>query len=245
MSEQAYAAPKMHAQELKARPRRPEDGSPLGALALAGGCLLALAAIWMIAELVPAAHTKDAVILGEFVSLNRPRLETLGNFLLHLLNPSLFILWGIALVAVALAREQPRVAIAVVAVLCLAPLTADILKPLLAHQHEPIGYVRIGAASWPSGHSTAATSLALCAVLVSPPSIRTAVATVGAIFVLAVGGALLMLAWHMPSDVVGGWFVAALWVSLALAALRAAERWRPTGPPRRDHVTPPEASAAQ
>ncbi len=238
MPEQAYAAPTMHAHELKARPRRPVDGSPLSALALAGACVVALAAIWLIAELVPAAHTKDAVILSEFVSLDRPRLETIGNFLLHLLNPSLFILWGIALVAVALAREQPRVAIAVVAVLCLAPLTADILKPLVAHPHDQIGYVHIGAASWPSGHSTAAAALALSAVLVSPPSLRTAVATAGAIFVLAVGGSLLMLAWHMPSDVVGGWFVAALWMSLALAALRAAERWRPTAPGDRAGVSP-------
>ena len=30
------------------------------------------------------------------------------------------------------------------------------LKPLLAHSHDQVGYVHIGAASWPSGHSTAA-----------------------------------------------------------------------------------------
>jgi len=232
----------MHTHELKARPRRLVDGSPATALALAGACLLALAVIWVIAQLVPAAHTKDAVILNEFVSFNRPRLESLGNFLLHLLNPSLFILWGFALVAVAVAREQPRVAVAVVAVLCLAPLTADILKPLLAHSHAQIGYVQIGAASWPSGHSTAASALALSAVLVSPPSIRTAVATLGALFVLAVGGALLMLAWHMPSDVVGGWFVATFWMALAVAALRAAERRRPTGVAQREPGSPPAVS---
>ena len=242
MSEQAYAAPNMHTQELKARPRRLVDGSPAGALALAGACLLALAVIWVIAELVAAAHMKDAVILNEFVSFNRPRLESVGNFLLHLLNPSLFILWGFALVAVALAREQPRVAVAIVAVLCLAPLTADILKPLLAHPHDQVGYVRIGAASWPSGHSTASAALALSAVLVAPPSARTAVATLGAFFVLAVGGSLLMLAWHMPSDVVGGWFLAGLWMSLALAALRVAERWRPTGAGRGEPGSTPAAA---
>jgi membrane-associated phospholipid phosphatase len=242
MSEQAYAARPMHTHELTARSRQPLDGSPLSALALAGACVLALVAIWVIAELVPAAHMKDAVVLNEFTSLNRPRLESAGNFLLHLLNPSLFILWGIALVAVAMAREQARVAVAVVAVLCLAPLTADILKPLLAHAHDHVGDARIGAASWPSGHSTAAASLALSAVLVAPPALRVAVATAGAIFVLAVGGSLLMLAWHMPSDVIGGWFVAALWMSLALAALRGAERWRPTGGVRRASGAPDAAS---
>ena len=241
MSEQAYAARQLHTRELTTRPRRPAGGSPLSALALAGACILTLATIWLIAELVPAAHMKDAVALYEFTTLSRPRLDSIANFLLRLLNPALFILWGVALVAFALAREQRRVAVAVVAVLGLSPLTAEILKPLLAHAHDKVGYVHIGAASWPSGHATAAAALAMSAVLVTPPALRVMVATVGTIFVLAVSGSLLMLAWHMPSDVLGGWFVAALWMSLAVAALRLAERLRPSGG---THVQGPEPSAA-
>ncbi len=109
----------------------------------------------------------------------------------------------------------------------LSPLTAELLKPLTAHPHDTVGFVHVGDASWPSGHSTAAAALAMSAVLVAPPVIRAAVATVATIFVLAVSGSLLMLAWHMPSDVVAGWFVAAMWMSLAVAALRVAERLRP------------------
>ena len=138
------------------------------------------------------------------------------------------MLWGVALVAVALARERPRVALAVAAVMALAPLTAETLKPLLAHPHVPVGGVHIGAASWPSGHSTAALALALSAVLVAPAALRLLVATVGAVFALAVGCSLLILAWHMPSDVLGGYLVAAFWTALAVAALRAAERRWPT-----------------
>ncbi len=106
MSEQAYAAATMHPGERIARPRRPA-GSPLAALALAGGCVLILALIWLIAELVPSVHTKDAVLLYEFTTLSRPRLDSIANFLLRLLIPALFILWGTALVAFALARERP------------------------------------------------------------------------------------------------------------------------------------------
>jgi membrane-associated phospholipid phosphatase len=37
-----------------------------------------------------------------------------------------------------------------------------------------------------------------------------------------------MLAWHMPSDVLGGYLVASLWMALAVAALRGADRrWPP------------------
>ena len=78
---------------------------------------------------------KDAVALYDFTLLSRPRVDGPANFLLHLLDPLQFVLWGVALVAVALARERPRVALAVAAVMALAPLTAETLKPLLAHPH--------------------------------------------------------------------------------------------------------------
>src|SRR5438270_928921 len=113
--------------------------------------------------------------------------------------------------------------------LALAPLTADALKPLLAHPHASAGAVHIAPASWPSGHSTAALALALCAVLVAPRRARPLVAVAGGAFALAVGCALLIRAWHMPSDVLGGYLVAVLWMALALAGLRAAERRWPRG----------------
>jgi membrane-associated phospholipid phosphatase len=190
--------------------------------------VLALAAIWLVAELVPAVRYRDAQLLYEFTTLERPRVASASNFLLHLLDPSLFILWAIALVAVALARERPRVAVAVAAILGLGPLTAEKLKPLLAHAHAQVGHVEVGSASWPSGHSTAAGVLVIGAVLVAPAALRVLVATVGTMFVLAVGAALLIMHWHMPSDVLGGWFVAVMWGSLAVAALRASERLRPS-----------------
>jgi membrane-associated phospholipid phosphatase len=225
MSEQAY----------QARPSRQlwrrDQASPMTPLALAGVIVIALAAIWLVAELVPAVHLKDAVALYEITSLSRPRLDSVANFMLRLLDPAVFVLWGVALVAVAIARERPRLALLVVVVLVFAPLSAHTLKPLLAHDHAQIGYVHIGAASWPSGHSTAAAALALCALLVSPARLRPLVAALGLLFVLAIGFSLLMLGWHMPSDVLGGYLVAALWTALGVAALRAYERRYPRPAP--------------
>jgi membrane-associated phospholipid phosphatase len=115
-------------------------------------------------------------------------------------------------------------------VLSLAPLTSEVLKPLLAHPHLQIaGTTYIAPGSWPSGHSTAALALVLCAVLVAPVYLRPLVAGIGAAFAAAVGCSLLILAWHMPSDVVGGYLVAALWMALAVAGLRAADRRWPPG----------------
>jgi len=201
--------------------RRRGAAGPLG---LAGLCLLALALVWVIAELIPAVQFKDAVALHDFTLLSRPRVDGPANFLLHLLDPLQFVLWGTALVALAIARERPRVAVAAAAVMSLAPATSETLKPLLAHPHISVGGVSIGAASWPSGHSTAALALAFAAVLVAPARLRPIVASIGAMFALAIGCSLLILAWHMPSDVLGGYLVATLWTALAVAALRCADR---------------------
>lgn len=212
--------------------RRPERSGAASALGLAGLFVVALALLWVIAELVPAVQLRDAIALHDFTLLSRPHVDGPANFLLHLLDPLQFVLWGVALIAIALARERPRVALVVLAVMGLSPFTSETLKPLLAHPHLQVGLDHIGAASWPSGHSTAALALVLSAVLVAPPGLRRLVASVGAIFAAAVGCALLVLAWHMPSDVLGGYLVASLWMAIAVAALRAADRrW----PPRARH----------
>ncbi|HXB15277.1 MAG TPA: phosphatase PAP2 family protein [Solirubrobacteraceae bacterium] len=232
MSDQAVIA---RPRRIPARAGAPAAPGALSALGVAALCAAGLAIVWVLAELVPALRLKDAVALYDFTTLNGPHVHGALNFLLHLLDPALFVLWGIALVAVALAGDRPRSALAIVAVLGLAPLTAEQLKPLVAHQHDSFGYVSINAASWPSGHATAATALALCAVLAAPPKLRRYVAVVGALFVAGVAVALLVLAWHMPSDVIGGILLASLWMALAVAALRFSERVMPprdTGPAR-------------
>jgi membrane-associated phospholipid phosphatase len=213
------------------RPRRTTvvvASGPAAPLGVAILCLLALALVWTLASFVPVVHVKDAVALHDLTLLNRPRIESIGNFMLHLLNPPLFLCWGGALVAAALAQARPRVALAILAVMGLAPLTSETLKPLLATAHASVGGTHVGPASWPSGHATAAAALVLSAILVAPPRLRPVVAGLGAAFTSIVGVALLVLAWHMPSDVLGGYLVATLWMALALAALRAADRrWPP------------------
>lgn len=185
--------------------------------------MIALALTWVVAALVGPTHVKDAVALHDFTLLGGPRLDDLANALLFLLDPLLYTLWGLALVAVALRRRRPLLALAVAFVLGLAPLTAELLKPLLAHPHAWVAGDWVKAASWPSGHASAVTALVLCAILVAPRRLRPLVAGLGVTFAVAVGLSLLILAWHLPSDVVGGYLVGTLWVALALAGLRAAD----------------------
>jgi membrane-associated phospholipid phosphatase len=207
--------------------RRKQRGAG-GALLLAALCAVALALVWAIAAFVPAAHVRDAVALHDFTLLDGSHIAAATKSLLHLLDPLLFTIWGLALVLIALARRRPRVALAVVVVMALAPLSSEVLKPLLAHPHARVGVPHVGPASWPRGHATAAAALALCAVLVAPARRRPLVALLGVAFTLTVGVALLIGAWHMPSDVLGGYLMAVLWMALAVAGLRASERRWPS-----------------
>jgi membrane-associated phospholipid phosphatase len=187
-----------------------------------------MAVVWALAEHVYALQVRDTALLRDFMTLNGPHVGAVCRVLLDLLEPGLFTIWGLAVVLFALAGERVRVAIAVVAVMALAPLSAELLKPLLAHPHVTSGLADIGAASWPSGHATAATVLALSAVLVVPVRFRPAMLVGALAFMLAVGAALLIRRWHLPSDVLGGYLLGVLWVSLVLAAVRASERrWPP------------------
>ncbi|HEX3692770.1 MAG TPA: phosphatase PAP2 family protein [Solirubrobacteraceae bacterium] len=201
-------------------------GARLALLAILA-CLIGLVLTWVLAELVPITHFKDAVALYDLTRLNRPAVELPGNLLLDLLYPPFFAAWSVLLVLLALHSRRRALALAIAVILPLAPLSAELLKPLLAHAHDQVGTAKfIGAASWPSGHATAATVLAWCAVLVASPARRRLVALLGAAFALIVGVALLVLAWHMPSDVVGGYLLATLWVAGAVAALCALEARR-------------------
>ncbi|HXA54480.1 MAG TPA: phosphatase PAP2 family protein [Solirubrobacteraceae bacterium] len=217
------------------RARRTSGGNDRAwALRAAGLCALAMALTWALAELVPALRWRDAVLLNDFGRLSRPGVDTLANHLLHLLDPLLYTAWALLLVAVALLRRRPRLALAIAVVLPAAPGVAELLKPLLAHPHDSAGQEWIGPASFPSGHATAAMTLALCAVLVAPHRLRPAVAACACAFAVAVACSLLILAWHMPSDVVGGFLLAALCVLLVVAAL--GRDWDRPGPllaPRR------------
>ena len=50
-----------------------------------------------------------------------------------------------------------------------------------------------------------------------------------ALVALAVGGSTMALAWHFPSDVLGGYLLATAWTLLLVAGLRSAERRFPAG----------------
>jgi membrane-associated phospholipid phosphatase len=209
---------------LAVRPRLPL----LAALA----CLVGLVVAGVLALAVPGAHERDAAMLHGFLALDRPSVHRAIWFLAHLCDTLPYAFAGVLCIALALARRRGWRALAVACLLAVTGVTTQLLKHALARPHlEHWLPEQVATSSWPSGHSTAAMTLALCAILVAPPALRAAAAMLGGAFAVGVGYAVLVLGWHYPSDVLGGFLVAGLWASLAVAVLHRVEAPEPASRP--------------
>jgi membrane-associated phospholipid phosphatase len=196
------------------------------ALIGAGISLALLALIWSLAFHTGLGRHADQAIFNGFAGLQRPRVDGLAMFVARLCNPLPFVALAGAIVAVALARRRRRIALAVAVVLVGANATTELLKPLLAapRAHWLLSTVATPATgSWPSGHATAAMSLALALVLAVPARRRPVAVALGALFAVAVSYSFLTLGWHYPSDVLGGFLVAVIWIQLAVAGVVLAD----------------------
>ncbi len=198
--------------------------------ALAGALVAGLGvALLRVLAFVPHLHHADAIVLHDFISLDRPSIYGLLGDIAHVADPAPYGLLGALLIGIAVLQSRIRAAAAVLVVLVGAAVTTDyILKPgLSGHRYDAIlTFHQIADGSFPSGHATASMALALCAILVAAPRYRPYVAALGALFAIAVSYAFLTLAWHYPSDVLGGYLVAGGWMCLGVAGLSAADqRW--------------------
>ena len=198
---------------------------PLTLLILALACALGALAVWLAAFAIPAGQRLDGSALAAFGLVAQPRLEPSIQGLAGLANMLALMIIAATLVGVALLRRRWLMAALVPLILLAANVFTQLVKPGLAHPRivELSGIEGTYPASWPSGHSTVAMSLALCAVLVAGPRLRPFVAVLGAGYAIAVGYSLVALGWHLPSDVLGGFLVAATFTLLGTAALARLE----------------------
>lgn len=198
--------------------------------AVAGIALLILT--WYATFHVGLVQRADQSIYRGFADLQRPRINSVAQFIADLCNPQPYFYFAALPVVVALVRRRPRVAFGIIAILLGANVTTQLLKPLLAEPRAAsllVGLKPVAPASWPSGHATAAMSLALSSILAAPARRRPLLAALGACFAVIVSYSFLTLGWHYPSDVFGGFLVAAMWALLVVGVLFALEAARPQG----------------
>jgi membrane-associated phospholipid phosphatase len=202
------------------------------ALCAAAGGVGLLILTWLLAFHVRVFRNADQSIFAGFYQLHwRGRVEAIANLIAHLCDPQPFAVFAAAILVVALLGRRVRAAAAITAILLGANVTTQLLKPLLAEPRASSlleGHTPVASASWPSGHATAAMSLALCCVIAAPARRRPIVAALGALFAVAVSYSFLTLGWHYPSDVFGGFLVAASWTLAAMAVVLTLDARRPT-----------------
>jgi membrane-associated phospholipid phosphatase len=198
----------------------------LGALA----CFAALVATGFAAAFSGTVHAIDDAAAQGFAAAQATQLGELVARIATLCDPGPYAVMGAALVAVALLRRRFARAGAVAVLLVATGLTTASLKATLGHPRAG-DILGVDMGSWPSGHSTAAMTVALCAVLVAPRALRGALAVAGSAFALAVGVGVCVMEWHLATDVVGGYLVATTWTLLAVAGLRLVERPAPAAAP--------------
>jgi len=202
-------------------------------LAACLACVVALVGLTFLAYEVGPSERLDAHLLAKLAAHHHTPLGTLAERLAHLADPLPLLVLLIGACGLALWRGRPRQALAAAAVVAGANLTTELLKVALAHpRYQPVlNPEEVGYAAFPSGHATAAASIAIAYLFVVPARWRPATALLGAAFAAAVGCSVVVLDWHFPSDVAGGLLVAAGWGFAVLAGLRAL------GPRRRADST--------
>jgi membrane-associated phospholipid phosphatase len=188
------------------------------------GCFLTAVLVWVLAFRVELGGELDGEILSQFTG-RYGQGYTPASTIASLCDPVPFALFLLALGVAGAVAGRRRDALFGIGAALAAAVTSQLLKPVLAegrdesHLPRPDA-VHVSDAAWPSGHSTAAVSLALVLVLLAPPGRRLLALGLGAGFAVAVAGSMLVLGWHYPSDTLGGAAVAGAWFCAALALSR-------------------------
>jgi membrane-associated phospholipid phosphatase len=194
----------------------------------AGACLVLLALVWFgVAHVGFLRHADESGFLQFYDLRAHGAVVWLARRFVLAFDPNPYVYLVLVPLVLALLRGRPRVVLAIGAIVLGAGGTTELLKHVLVSP-RPGEFVPGSAISaWPSGHSTAAMALALASVLAVPARLRPAATALGAVLAIAVGYSLLATGLHHPSDVLGGYLVAATWTLVAVGALLAAERRRP------------------
>ena len=150
------------------------------------------------------------------------------------------ILWPlVGAVAVGLVLRSRRWGDGAFLVLALAGsvVLAHVVKPVMDRPRPPTSLVHVTGSAYPSGHAMdSLAAYAALAVVVTAGRTRrhrTLAALTAGIAVAVVGWSRLYLGAHWLSDVLGGFGLSALWVSVLLLAFRL-----PTGPARIERYPP-------
>lgn len=190
-------------------------------LALAGACVVVAVVLQVLAVRTAEGQRLDDAARGNLSTGSPTAVVDATSGLLDTISAASLALLGAGIMAIALLRGRPLVAVGAGVVVLGANLTTQVLKRELGRPDLLPGSLPTPG-TFPSGHVTVAMSLAMALVLVAPPALRWLAAAAGSAYAIGVGVAVILLDWHRPSDVLGAYLVTVAWTALVAAALMAA-----------------------
>ncbi len=199
-------------------------------LTLALAAVVAFGIVLVSAYFIGPAARWDATALHGLhtLSIDHRWIWHIGDGLAHSVDVPWLALGLLAVCGAGVRMGRNRQALAAAVLVGGACLATQLIKIAAAHPRyqSVLGSDQLPSEAFPSGHATAAMSVAMAAVLVAPSRWRLTTAIVGGSFALAVSLALMIQGWHFPSDVLAGLLVSATVSLLVLAGLRATGRSR-------------------
>jgi membrane-associated phospholipid phosphatase len=200
-------------------------------LAACLACAAALGLLTILAFGVDAGRHLDLRLFFRLAEQRHSSGGALADAIATLADPLPMLGMLAAACGIALLRGRSRDALAAVLVVAGANVTTQLLKILLAHPRvkAAVGGDPFEPNTFPSGHATAAASIAIAYAFVVPAALRDLTVTLGAAFALAVGCSVVVIGWHYPSDVLAGFLIAVGWGFAVLAAMRAIAPRSPRG----------------
>jgi membrane-associated phospholipid phosphatase len=197
-------------------------------VALAAICVVLLGALYVVAVRTEVGQRVDEAAIEGRTTDTVVQHAVAGT--LDTVSVTSIFLATVALIVIALVRRRPLLAIGIGVLVLGANVTTQVMKDTLTRPDLLSPATMRGAlATFPSGHSTVAMSLALALVLAVPARLRVLVGIAGITYAVLVGAATLTGAWHRPSDVLGAYLVTLGWAAVVCAWLVA-----PRGPQPRE-----------
>jgi membrane-associated phospholipid phosphatase len=188
-------------------------------------CAAAIAPLAALAYSYGPVKAHDLYLLADF-ERETGRVHDLASTLVILGDLGPLLILGAAVVGIGLWFGRRREVVASLVLIAGANVTTQALKVGLEHVRYRVaqeGWELPWANSFPSGHTTAAATIAVALLFVVPARHRLAAAVVGFLLTAAVGISVMVLAWHYPSDVLGALLVVGAWAFAILAVLRFRE----------------------
>ncbi len=142
------------------------------------------------------------------------------NIFCTVLSPTVFRLITLAVIVLALARRNVRVALFLVISVELTGFLTEAAKAASNRPRPAEALVNAPSTSFPSGHALGVMVAILALLTVTLPLVRRPLRVWliagGAIIVLAIGVGRVVLNVHHPSDVLAGWALGYIWFVVCL-----------------------------